>query len=64
MCENEDFEKKEYVDKFDEFRVVDSVGSTVMMLSALLKKPPNEVSFFLNLFIRNPLLSLNRNFYD
>ena len=47
MCENEDFEKKEYVDKFDEFRVVDSVGSTVMMLSALLKKPPNEVSFFL-----------------
>ena len=50
MCENEDFEKKEYVDKFDEFRVVDSVGSTVMMLSALLKKPPNEVGF-LNLFI-------------
>ena len=47
MCENEDFEKKGYVDKFDEFRVVDSVGSTVMMLSALLKKPPNEVSFFL-----------------
>ena len=63
MCENENFEKKEYVDNFDEFRVVDSVGSTVMMLSALLKKPPNEVSFF-NSFIRNPLLSLNSICYE
>ena len=46
MSKYEDYEKENYAARYDEVRGADGVESMVMMLSAILKKPPNEVSFF------------------
>ena len=44
MSNFEDYDKVSTV--YDNVRVADGVESMVMMLCALLKKPPNKVSYF------------------
>lgn len=44
MSNFEDYDKVSTV--YDDVRVADGVESMVMMLCALLKKPPNKVSYF------------------
>ena len=48
MSKYEDYERENYAARYDESRFADGVESMVMMLSAFLKKPPSEVSFFHN----------------
>ena len=57
MSKYEDYEKENYAARYDEGRGADGVESMVMMLSAILKKPPNEVSFFEWIFMCNPCLN-------
>ena len=45
MSKFEDYDRENYATRYDESRGADDVESMVMMLSAILKKAPNEVSF-------------------